>query len=986
MKRPALAGGLAGFLATLAFLLLLSLLVQVIVAVVEQRSTAHHLDQANADAVTLIARTLRSGLDTAKGDARLFAALPIVRNVMSAPTPSLREDVERLAATLSANRGNYAQVRLIDNAGMEVVRIDETAHGLRTVPVGELQNKASRPYVTATAKLPNGAVYVSPLDLNIEHDQIEQPRFSTLRIGIPVFGTDGARLGMVIINLDGNQLLADFHADAKFAHGPIWLVNRKGDWLVGPDPDREWRFMTPNREQAGLATDMPAAWAAMQSAARGERSGSFGQLVFDTIDMNPSAGAAEPQLRIVSLTAVPALKDILLSRSYVLWMLLLLPLLVIAAAWLTHLRKRFRVMHRMMRANAHLLDDIFQHSNLAMKVKDASGRIVRVNETAAKMMGRPAEALLGHRVDEIATEETAALIREHDREVLEGSGITAYEERVDYVGGSYTLLTTRFPVTDERGAIAGIGVILMDITPRIHMERALRATKMEAESANRAKSIFLANMSHELRTPLNSIIGLSELTLEQANERSDNEVAEFMQRVVNAGRHLLSLINDILDISRVESGRIELHAEVVRVDNLLESIVTTMQPLAKANSNRLLLELSPNAGLACVDVMRLRQVVLNLIGNAIKFTHNGEVKVALARSNDQLRITITDTGIGMTPEQLQRVFEPFEQADRSIARRFGGSGLGLTISRQLLALMGGQIEVTSDMHVGTVFTVTLPVGDVDNAERRMAQVAGESVAARGRRPVVLVVDDDADACRLIRNALERDGVSVISASSGEQALVLTRSACPAVMVLDILLGDMSGWDVLAAVRADPEHSELPVIVCTVTDPEQRTSLLGVVEHLTKPFDRAHLSRLVQRLVGSAKSSQVLVVDDDDLYREKLAVALRQEGHWVDTAHDGERALVAMRDRLPDLVLLDLVMPGMDGLAVIEVMRADPALALVPIVLVTAADITPEMNKRLCERAVLLVRKSEGDLADVIHCVHRLLDPMGASMATARQTT
>ncbi|MFC3651669.1 response regulator [Dyella humi] len=986
MKRPALAGGLAGFLATLAILLVLSLLVQVAVAVVEQRSTAHHLDQANADAVTLIARTLRSELDTVKGDARLFSALPIVRNFMSAPTPSLREAVERLAATLSITRGNYAQVRLIDNSGMEVLRVDETAHGLRTVPVDELQNKASRPYVTATAKLPDGAVYVSPLDLNIEHGQIQQPRFPTLRIGVPLFGEDGVRLGMVIINLDGNQLLADFHADAKFAHGPIWLVDREGNWLEGPDPSREWRFMTPNREQASVATDMPAVWAAMRSTARGEQSGSFGQLVFDTIDMNPSAGAAGPQLRIVSLTTAPALKDILLSRSYMLCMLILLPLLVILAAWLTHLRERFRVMHHKMRANAHLLDEIFQHSNLAMKVKDASGRILRINDVAAKLMGRPAEAMLGHSVDEVATAETAALIREHDREVLEGSGITAYEERVDYVGGSYTLFSTRFPVTDEHGAIAGIGVVSMDITPRIHMERALRTAKLEAESANRAKSIFLANMSHELRTPLNSIIGLSELTLEQAIEREDNEAAEFMRRVVNAGRHLLSLINDILDISRVESGRIELHAEIVRVDSLLESIVTVMQPLAKANRNRLLLELAPNARLACVDVVRLRQVVLNLIGNAIKFTRDGEVKVTLARSNDQLRITIADTGIGMTPDQLQRVFDPFEQADRSIARRFGGSGLGLTISRQLLELMGGQIGVTSDIHIGTEFTVTLPVGDIDNAEQRMAQAAEGNVAAHGRRPVVLVVDDDPDACQLIRNALERDGVSVISASSGEQALALTRSARPAVMVLDILLGDMSGWDVLAAVRADPEHSELPVIVCTVTDPEQRTGLLGVVEHLTKPFDRAHLSRLVQRLVGSAKSSQVLVVDDDDLYREKLAVALRQEGHWVDAAHDGQRALAAMRERVPDLVLLDLVMPGMDGLSVIEVMRADPVLAPVPIVLVTAADITPEMHRRLCERAVLLVRKGEGDLADIIHCVHRLLDPMRASMVTAGQIT
>lgn len=986
MKRPAQAGGVTAFLATLFFLLLLSLLVQVIVAVIQQRSTVHHVDQANADAVTLIARTLRSQLDIAKGDVRVLAALPSARAFMAAPTPSLRDALERVATALSAVRGNYSQVRLIDNSGTEVLRVDRTAQGVRTVPVGELQNKSSRPYVIATAKLPEGALYVSPLDLNIEHGRIVQPYEPTLRMGMPLFAADGTRLGMVIINLDGNRLLATFGDDARFGTGSMWLVDRDGNWLVGPDPGREWRFMFPDSGQAGLPTDMPAVWAMMRSAPHGEHSGNFGRLVFDTIDMNPGAGSASPQLRIVSLYAPPTLVEILLSRSYVLCSLLLLPLLLILAAWLTHLRKRFQVIYQQMRANARLLDDIFQHSNLAMKVKDANGRILRINNVAAKLMGRPADALLGRGVEDVATAETAALIREHDREVLEGNGITAYEERVDYVGGSYALLSTRFPVTDEQGAIAGVGVISMDITPRIHMERALRSAKLEAESANRAKSIFLANMSHELRTPLNSIIGLSELTLEQASERSDREVVEFMQRVVNAGRHLLSLINDILDISRVESGRIELHVEVVRVDSLLESVVTSMQPLAKANGNRLLLERAADTSLACVDPVRLRQVIINLVGNAIKFTRNGEVKVTLACSDDHLRITVSDNGIGMTPDQLQRVFEPFEQADRSIARRFGGSGLGLTISRQLLELMGGQIEVSSDIHVGTEFTVTLPIGDIDDAARRMAQVPDKRAGARGRRPVVLVVDDDPDACKLIRNALERDGIGVVSASSGEQALALTRSERPAVMVLDILLGDMTGWDVLAAVRADPEHAELPVIVCTVTDPEQRTGLLGVVEHLTKPCDREHLSRLVQRLVGGAKSSQLLVVDDDELYREKLAAALREEGHWVDTAHDGERALAAMRDRLPDLVLLDMVMPGMDGLSVIEVMRADPVLAPIPIVLVTAADISPEVTRRLCERAVLLVRKGEGDLVDVVRCVHRLLGPWRASTTVAREAT
>lgn len=650
-------------------------------------------------------------------------------------------------------------------------------------------------------------------------------------------------------------------------------------------------------------------------------------------------------------------------------------LLVIMAVGLILLYRRVRIQREEIRANAHLLEDFFQHSNVAMKVKDKQGHILRVNDTAANLMGRPANELLGKKVDTVATPETAELIGKHDREVIQGHGVTAYEEQVNYLGGSYTLLTRRFPITDERNTVAGVGVISMDITQRMHTEQELRIAKLEAEAANRAKSLFLANMSHELRTPLNSIIGLSELTFEQAEEHEDRETAEIMQRVVNAGRHLLSLINDILDISRIESGRIELHTEVVHVQTLLDTIINSMQPLAKANGNRLLLEIAPDVDSVCVDVTRLRQVVLNLIGNAIKFTRNGEVKVKVSSQHEQLQIVVADTGIGMTPEQLQRIFEPFEQADRSIARRFGGSGLGLTISRQLLGLMEGHISVSSDIQSGSVFTVTLPIGDVSGAEATPSLATLAMQPASGRNPVVLVVDDDEDACELVRNALERDGINVVSASSGEQALTLTRSLRPAVMVLDILLGDMTGWDVLAAIRADPDHAELPVILCTVTDPDQRTGVLGVVEHLTKPFDREHLSHLVQRFVGNATSSSLLVVDDDDFYRDSIANMLRQAGHQVDTAPNGEHALSIMRNRPPDLLLLDMVMPGMDGLAVIEAMRTDPMLAPVPIMLVTAADISPEISRNLYERAVMLVRKDAPNHVDVVYHVHRLLDKL-----------
>jgi len=986
MKRPALAGDLARFLGTFFVLFALAALVLVVIAIIERQFAEHRLDLVNANAVTVAGTTLRADIDTARSDASVLRSIPLVRQFMSSPTPASRASAEHLFTTLVATRGVYLQARLIDNQGMEVLRIDRAAQGVRITPTAELQNKASRPYFTATANLPAGAFYVSPLDLNIEHGQIERPFVRTLRIGTPVFGDGGNRLGMIILNLDGNALLSQFEEDAKLSQGSMWLVDRGGNWLIGPDPDREWRFMQPDAAQATVASDAPLVWEAIQSRVKGEQQGSFGNVAFDTIDLNPDAGPDSPQLRIISVTKLPTVMDTLLSHGYILCLLLLLVPMLILTAWLTRLRIRYRAMHEEMRANARLLEDILQYSSVAIKVKDADGRIVRINKTAAELIGRPPEELIGKDVESVATAECAAMVREHDREVITKRSVTAYEEHVHYVGGSHTLLTRRFPVTDAHGGINGIGVISIDITQRIHMEQEMRAAKLEAESANHAKSLFLANMSHELRTPLNSIIGLSELTLEQAYDREDGETTEVMQRVVNAGRHLLSLINDVLDISRIESGRIELHNEVARADVLVQSVINSMQPLASANANKLLMEAAPDVGLVCIDVTRLRQIMLNLIGNAIKFTRNGEVRVALSRDGDRLQIVVSDTGIGMTPEQLQRVFEPFEQADRSIARRFGGSGLGLTISRQLVNLMGGQIEATSDIHCGSVFTVSLPLGDIDGFEPPAPPAVGDGSFAQRRRPVVLVVDDDPDACELVRNALERNGINVVCASSGREALALTRSLRPAVMVLDIMLGDMTGWDVLAALRADPEHAELPVILCTVTDPEQRTGVLGVIEHLTKPFDRDHLTRLVQRFMGHMKRGRLLVVDDDDFYRNKIAAELREEGYQVDTAPNGLHALKVMREQAPDLLLLDMVMPGMDGVAVVEAMRAEQALALVPIMLVTAADITPELSRTLYERATLLVRKGEADLTDVVRQVHHLLDRLQLPVSEMKEVT
>lgn len=975
MKLTAWIGRATAFATALGILVLVAMVVTAIVAVAEKRAQRERIQTLNRSAVSMIVRGLDDDLENIRGDVLALAQPMMVDRVLAQPQPQAPERVrvERFFKALAGNRGSYAQVRLIDAQGLEVVRVDTVGGVSRAIPTGELQDKRARPYVAAINALAAGQVYVSRLDLNVEHGQVVHPIEPTLRVGTPVFADDGQRLGMVVINFDGARLLQHMHSDAALAEGSVWLVDAAGNWLIGPDHAREWRFMTPELPQAGVSTDYPAIWPLVRSSKAGQHRGRFGLLTYDRVIL-PSDGASSA-LHVIALAPRPTLAAILFDRPHLLIYLLALPILLILAGLLSHLRIRLAGAQNEIAANSRLLQDILDHSNLSMKVKGLDGRIVRANAMAGKLLGRPASELIGQRIDTVATEETAEMVRVHDREVMESGQVTTYEEQVAFLGGNYTLLTTRFPVTDQNGHVAGMGALSVDITPRIRMEEWLRLAKEDAEAANRAKATFLANMSHELRTPLNSIIGLGELLLEQAQELPegvDTLSIESLQRVVGAGRHLLALINDILDISRVEAGHIELAPEPVLISSLVDTVLSSLRPLAEANGNALVQEVEHDPGMVQIDPMRMRQVLLNLVGNAIKFTRDGSVSVRVQRDQDDLSLAVIDTGIGMTEEQVGRIFKPFEQADRSIARRFGGTGLGLAISRQLVDLMRGEIEVASTPGQGSVFTVRLPVGPYQPADGQVAVPVDTTQLAAGVS-TVLVVDDDDDALDVLRAMLERIGLEVVTARSGVEALATVRSVRPAVMLLDILLGDMSGWDVLTILRADPMHVDLPVILCTVTDRDHRVGSLGVIEHLTKPIDRDHLTGLVRRFTRVDGPSAVLVVDDDDHYREQLAMVLRRESHRVRMAADGVQALQQMRREKPELVLLDLLMPGMDGLAVIAAMRADPQLADIQVVLLTAADVPADMLRQLNDRAITLMRKGEVDLDHIAQRVRALVD-------------
>jgi signal transduction histidine kinase/DNA-binding response OmpR family regulator len=470
-------------------------------------------------------------------------------------------------------------------------------------------------------------------------------------------------------------------------------------------------------------------------------------------------------------------------------------------------------------------------------------------------------------------------------------------------------------------------------------------------AASEHKSQFLANMSHELRTPLNAIIGVTEMLLEDARDFKRDDEVEPLERVIRAARHLLALINDILDLSKIEAGKMELHLESFPVAPLVEDVVSTIRPLADKAANTLIVNAPADLGNIRADQTRVRQALLNLVSNANKFTERGHITIAVRRIRDHageyVEMAVADTGIGMTPEQVGRLFQDFVQADASTTRKYRGTGLGLAISRRLCQMMGGDITVVSEAGRGSTFTMRLPA-EVQSAQvvpviPRAAAAAAPAVPAAA--PDVLVVDDDPTVRSLTERFLKREGFSVVTADGGREGLRLARELHPLAMTLDVVMPDLDGWTVLAALKGDPELADIAVILLTILDEKNRGFALGAADYMVKPVDRERLGALLRGIVGRG-GGKVLVVDDDDILRSGLVQALEKHGWTAREADNGRAGLNCLQESAPDVIVLDLMMPEMDGFEVIEQLRRRAEWRDIPVVVVTAKDLTEEDRRRL----------------------------------------
>ena len=492
-----------------------------------------------------------------------------------------------------------------------------------------------------------------------------------------------------------------------------------------------------------------------------------------------------------------------------------------------------------------------------------------------------------------------------------------------------------------------------------------------AEHANKAKSTFLANMSHELRTPLNAIIGFTRIVRKKAEGVLPEKQVENLDKVLSSSEHLLGLINTVLDIAKIEAGRMDVIAANFNIGALIDQCANLATPLLKPNVT-LEKHVDGEAGIIYSDQDKIKQIVLNLLSNAAKFTHEGRILLDVRKPNEEtLSISVTDSGIGISAEALGRVFEEFQQADTSTTRQYGGTGLGLAISRNLARLLGGDLTAASELGTGSTFALTIPIQYGRKfVSPPVAATASAQEAEQPAKPIpakhrVLVIDDDPDAAYLLQESLNHDEFAVTGAPDGHAGLQMAREGQPDAILLDILMPETDGWQVLNDLKSDPATAGIPVILHTIVDKKALGFKLGAAAYLLKPLDPAAVLDALRRVIEERghPHRHVLLVDDDPQVAEMLRQTLPESDFELFSAEDGEAGLRALEAQRPDIILLDLMMPGLDGFGVIERLRSDPGLREIPIIVISARELTAEESRKLTESVAFVMKKQgfDGDL-------------------------
>ena len=642
---------------------------------------------------------------------------------------------------------------------------------------------------------------------------------------------------------------------------------------------------------------------------------------------------------------------------------------------------------------------------------DRDGKCTFMNNAGALVLGGRPDEFLGHQMHQLVHHTHADGTKfPHETCPIFTAIRTATGCRVDddifwrLDGEPVPVAYSSFPLLNGNVA-EGAVVTFMDIAEQKREAQELIAAKEAAEHANEAKSQFLANMSHELRTPLNAVIMYSELLQEESEDRELDDFIPDLERIRNAGKHLLELVNSLLDLSKIEAGKMELCLETFEVEALVGDVATTIEPLVEKNNNTLVVETS---GISTMrnDMTKIRQVLFNLLSNACKFTNDGTIKLNVSPGdNDFVRFEVVDSGIGMSKEQTDRLFQPFMQADASTTRKYGGTGLGLAIIKRFTDLMGGEVTVSSESGVGTTFVVSFPreihsedltkgVSFVDHQESNPS-ASRDSAAALpeqsglagtntglGRKKSVLVIDDDAAVRDVMMRVLLAEGINPVTASESLEGIEVARKLHPDLIVLDVLMPRVDGWSVLGILKADPELADIPVIMQTVRDDRDMAFLLGAADYVVKPIESERFLAAIQKHLSDGQTN-VLIVEDDEATREALVRVAERAGLKVTAVENGLDAINFMKEntstgRLPNLILLDLMMPIMDGFEFLEQFQDSSAWTEIPVVVLTAKSLTEDETAFLNGSVERVLTKGLFNRESLISEIRRIVGGLAAT--------